>query len=277
MQHIDNVLAEIKINFPKYFTKFSKQPLEPAFKKAIDEYEKERNAYRVYMSIQALLEFEDDPNAFKSHTRKNCPIIRRCLNSPDEVMRQYQKSFSFVTGRQILDTVHHIASFGLDYVADFNDERHEDISTYQDLGLEPLNEDRFFTLGVIGYGVQSSLLYGLYARNFAHRSQNAVWSLYFLSGKKEFDLQDGSEFLMAQPDRGTCEQNFFYPAELFGFYGVQIFKLLRSACAEKGITFYDRHRYTYLSLFSDFVADLHRDDINCFTRSSEYVESRPWF
>jgi hypothetical protein len=275
--HINQVLAEIEQNFPSYFSTFAKQSSESVFKKYIDGYEKEQRAYRDYLSIEALMEYEFDPNAFRRHTRTKCPIIRRCLQSPDEVMKQYQKSFNLISGRQLLDAVRNIAEFGLEYVTDFDDEAHEDAATYSDLGLEPLNEGKYGCTGVIGYGVQSTLLYGRYARNFAHRSQNAVWALYFLSGRKDFGLLDGSEFLMVEPDRGVCEQNYFYPAELFGFYSLSVFLLLKSACEEMQIPFYDLYRYVYLDAFNDHVASIHREHINTYTRSSTYVESQPWF
>lgn len=273
--HIQQVLAEVGRNFPGYFKRFAQQPLEPVFSNHIQEYEKEQEAYRGYLDLEAFDEFEYDPSAFKSHTRKRCPIIRRCLMSRDEVMKAYRRNFNMVTGRELLDTVRNIAEFGISYVADSDDESHEGTATHSDLGLEPLNDDKHQRLGVIGYGIQSSLLYGLYPRNFAHRSQDAVWSLYFLSGRKDFGLEDGSEFLMVRPD--TCEQNFFYPAELFGFYALSVFVMLELACEDVGITFEDRYRYIYLSRFCDHVADTHRDDINMYKRSSEYVESQPWF
>lgn len=276
-EHIQQVLTEIEANFPGYFETFAQQPLEPVFGEHIQKYEKEQEAYRKYLDLEALEEFEYDPNAFKSHTAKQCLIIRRCLWSQDEVMRDYKESFGRVSGRQLLDTVHNIAKFGVSYVADFDDEAHKSADTYSDLGLEPLNEDQCHCLGVIGYGIQSSLLYGVYPHSFAHRSQDAVWSLYFLSGRKDFGLADGSEFLMVHPDQGTCEQNYFYPAELFGFYALRVFLMLESACADLGITFEDRYRYVHLSRFCDHVADTHREDINTFKWSSEHVESQPWF
>lgn len=275
--HIHQVMREIEGNFPDYFKSFAQQPLELLLSNHIREYGKEQDAYREYLDLEVLDEFECDPNAFKSHTRRHCPIIRRCLNARDEVMKAYQKNFRLATGRQLLDAVRNIAEFGVSYVADFDDEAHEDAATYSDLGLEPLNDDKYRRLGVIGYGIQSSLLYGLYPRNFAHRSQDAVWSLYFLSGRKDFGLKDGSEFLMVRPDEGTCEQNFFYPAELFGFYALSAFVMLELACEDLSITFENRYRYVYLSRFCDHVADTHRDDINTYKRSSEYVESQPWF
>jgi hypothetical protein len=275
--HIRQVMAEIEDTFPDYFKSFAQQPLEPMFSKHIQGHEKEQDAYSEYLDPEALEEYEYDPNAFKSYTRKRCPIIRRCLNSPDEVMKAYRKSFNQVTGRQLLDAVRNIAEFGISYVANFDDESHEDAATYSDLGLEPLNESKYGCPGVIGYGIQSSLLYGLHPRNFAHRSQDAVWSLYFLSGRKDFGLEDGPEFLMVRPDEGTCEQNFFYPAELFGFYALSVFVMLELACEDLGIKFENRYRYIYLSRFCNHVADTHREDINAYKWSSEYVESRPWF
>jgi hypothetical protein len=275
--HIQQVLDEIEGNFPGYFSSFAKQPLKHVFEEHIQKYEKEQEVYREYLNLEALDEFECDPNAFKRHTSTRCPIILRCLRSQDEVMKAYKKSFVRVTGRQLLDAVRNIAEFGVSYVADFDDEDHEGAATYEELGLEPLNESKYGCVGVIGYGIQSSLLYGLYPRNFAHRSQDAAWSLYFLSGRKDFGLVDGSEFLMVHADLGTCEQNYFYPAELFGFYALKVFVMLKSGCKKLGITLYDPYRYIYLSRFSDHVADTHRQDINTYKWSSEHVESQPWF
>lgn len=275
-EHIEQVLAEIDKNFPTYFESFAQQPIALVFQDRIIEYQKEQEKYRDYLDLEALEEFELDPNAFKGYTRKNCPIILRCLMSQDDVMKAYKRSFGMVTGRQLLDTVRNIAEFGITFTLNFDDETHEDAAYYHEMGLEPLNEEPYGTGGVIGYGVQSSLLFGLYPREFAHRSQNAVWTLYFLSGRKDFGLQDGSEFLMVHEKEGTCEQNYFYPAELFGFYSVYLYLKLKAACAELGIHFENQYRYIYLSVFSDYVANSHREDIKTYTRSSTYVESHPW-
>jgi hypothetical protein len=276
-EHFQQVLAEIETNFSSYFERFAQQPLGPVFNAHIERHDREREAYEDYLDLEALEEFEYDAGAFKSHTKKNCPIIRRCVNSPDEVMKSYRRSFYACTGRQVLDPVRKIAEFGKAYAADFNDEAHEAATSYTDLGLELLNEGEYGCVGVIGYGIQSSLLYGLYPRCFAHRSQDAVWALYFLSGRKDFGLKDGSEFMMVQPNEGTCEQNYFYPADLFGFYALKVYLILKAACQERGVHLYDPYRYIYLSRLCDHVGDEHRADINAFKWSSDYVESRPWF
>lgn len=274
-EHIEQVLAEMASSFDRYFDGFSCLALKEVFDERIRQYNKEREAYRKFLDLDSLDEFEDDPNAFKSYTRKNCPIIRRCLNSPDEVMKDYQKSFNLVSGRQLLDTVRTIAKFGRDYQVRFHNQRHEQIASFRDLELEPLNDAG--CPGVIGYGIQSSLLYGQYASSFAHRSQAAMWTLYFMSNRKDFGLRGGSEFLIARPEDGTCEQNYMYPAELFGFYALKLYLTLKAACNEEGIPFFDHRRYVYLSTFCDYVAESHQQDINLYKWSSTHVESQPWF
>ena len=277
MQHIAQVVAEIRGNFPHYFTPFATDSLELQFDKAIQRYEKEQNRYRAYMDLEALAEYADDPGAFKSETAKHCPIIQHCLNSQDEVMNGYKEAFGRTTGRALLPPVRNIAQFGRDYALAFKDSHHEAAAAPTDLALAPLNETQYGLNSVIGYGIQSAMLYGQFPREFAHRSQSAVWALFFLSGHKDFGLIDGSEFMMVQPKLGTCEQNYFYPAQLFGFYALQVYLLLKDACARIALTLQNRYRYIYLSEFCDHVADTHRADINVFKRSSSYVESQPWF
>ena len=272
-KHIQEVISEIETNFPSYFTGFSSQPLELSFKKAIADYEREQSSYIHYMDLRALSEFEDNPNAFKHETKTKCPIIHRCLMSNDEVMKQYKVSFHDITGRQLLNGVKNIAQFALEYVASFDDAKHEQVSCYDELNLAILNEDGYGCPGVVGFGIQSSLLYGQYSHAFAHRSQNAVWTLYFITNRKDFGLEDASEFLMVQPKYNTCEQNYFYPADLFGFYALKLYILLKQGCKELGIQLYDRNRYIYLSTFTDYIAELHRPDIDVLKWSSEHVEN----
>jgi len=271
--HIEAVTSEIRGAFPAAFSSFRQRPLAQDLQAAIQAFEREQPSYLRYMDLEALEEFEDNPSAFKSETKKKCPIILHCLMSTEEFMKSYKKSFNEITGRELLDAVRKIAEFGRRYMANFDDEAHERAQSYSDLGLGDLQEKQYGCPGVIGYGVQSSLLYGQYPHAFAHRSQNAVWSLYFLSNRQDFGLRHGSEFLIVQPDSGTCEQNFFYPADLFGYYALRVYLMLKEACGCEGITFHSRYRYIYLSLFCDHIADVNRQSIECLKWSSEHVES----
>jgi hypothetical protein len=273
--HIQKVLAELELTFPKYFEKFFMKEARKKFQGEIESYLKEQAAYEEYMDLETLKEFEFDPNAFKGETRSQCPIVRRCLGSQEEYMKSYKRSFNSTTGRTLLDTVTRIAQFGQQYVNTFDHTTHEAATSVEDLQLSTLNEGEYFAFGVIGYGVQSSLLYGLYPYAFAHRSQNAMWALYFMTNHKDFGCQDASEFLQVKVD--TCEQNYFYPADLFGFYSLKLFLLLKEACVAKGLVLLSEYRYIYLSAFSSFVGEIHTDDKDALKRSSTDVESQPWF
>ena len=92
------------------------------------------------------------------------------------------------------------------------------------LDLSDLNDDETYTAyGVIGGGIRSHFLYSLYPHAFPNRSQNAVWSLYFLSGKQDFGLADASEFVMIdiKSENMKTQQNYFYPYDLFAFYALK--------------------------------------------------------
>jgi hypothetical protein len=266
-EHIKIVLKEIQDGFPKYFSTF-KNP-KKLFDDAIKAHQKEQPKYQNYLDLEALDEFESDPNSFKQETRRNCPIIRRCLMSQEEIMKTYQIKYSMVDGEELLHTIYNIGLFGEEYVDDFNHKQHEASKSCADLGLEKLSEGLYTSSNVVGYGIQSTLLYSLYPFAFAHRSQKAMWSLYFMSGRKDFGLgsKEGSEFLIAQPDYGTCEQNYFYPPELFGYYALKIYLMLKKADASFARFFDNEYRYIYLNVFFDHVADTHREDISILKRT----------
>jgi hypothetical protein len=275
--HIEAVVEEIRSNFDDYFATFAASNLRNKLASAVQAHTKEQQAYREYLKSDILSEYESDPGAFKATTRKKCPIIRRCLMSKEEFMKVYQIEFGNVSGRDLLDVVRRLSSFAIRYTARFQDEAHEAAQSPQALELDPLDTDPMYLRGVVGYGIQGSLLHGAYPREFAHRSQNSVWALYFLSGRKDFGLTDGSEFMMVQEKYGTADQNYFYHADLFGFYSLQLYLMLKHACAQRGIPLDRWKRYIYLSTFCDHVADRHRADINAFRWSSEDVESRGWY
>jgi len=274
--HINDVLNEIQATFPKYFTEFCDSSPELRFMSAISDHESEHPKYQVYMDLRGLDEFEENPSPFKGYTKSKCPIIRKCLMSNDEVMKQYKISFNQSTGKQILSSVRKIAEFGIRYVAAFEEHKHEQSTSYEDLNLSELTIEDYGCPGVIGFGIQSGLLFGLYPHAFAHRSQNAVWSLYFITNRKDFGIEDDSEFLMVRPEYSSCEQNYYYPADLFGFYALKLYLMLKQACLKKKITFENKNRYIYLSAFTDFISELHHNDIMTLKWSSEHVENH-WF
>lgn len=271
-EHIQSVLKAIQDSFPKYFSTLKDS--KKLFDEAIKAHEKEFPVYQEYLNLETLDEFEADPNSFKRDTKVNCPIIRRCLMSQDDVMKAYKISFSMADANDLLYTIYNIANFGEQYSAEFDPKKHESIKSYDELALEELSDEEYGCSGVVGYGIQSALLYSLHPHAFAHRSQNAVWSLYFMSGKQDFGLgEDGSEFLMIRPQYGTCEQNFFYPPELFGYYALQLYLMLKKADPSFKKLFKDEYRYIYLDVFLDHVANSHRQDISALKWTSDHAEN----
>lgn len=276
--HIEQVLAEIEVNFAKYFKLFWAAPKKQmrAIQENINGFLSEQLRYQEILDSEVLEEYDDDPNAFKGAMRTDIPIIRRALHSPDESMKEFKKSFNLAKGIDLLRTTQKIVEFAEAYMADFDDEPHEMAETIDDLRISILQEDGYTTSKVIGEGIKSRYLYMLYPNAFPNRGQNAIWSLYFLSGRKEFGLKDYSEFLMVNPDpnNNVTEQNYLYPFDIFCFYALKIYLLLKE-CSEKkkNYSFTNSYRYIYLEHFFNFVTDYHREDINFYKITSKGKES----
>lgn len=270
--HIQEVLAEIEQNFAKYFASFWKKPKkrQRSLIEAIEGFEKEQQQYEDFFDLDGLEEYDDDPSAFKGDIKKYCPIIRRCINSREEAMKKYKISFNNSTGQALLETTVNIIQFGREYMKSFDDELHEIAENVADLAVTELLEEEYIAYGVIGGGIKSHFLFCLYPHAFPNRSQNSIWALYFLTGKKNFGFEDESEFLII--DRNSCvtQQNYHYPYDLFCFYALKIFLMLKEACAQKGYSLTNRYRYIYLDEFFDHIANIHQDDIGLLKRSDEY-------
>lgn len=276
--HIEEVLNEIETNFPAYFASMGKSPqsIKKTFEKAIEDFEKEQPSYQEIFDSDGLEEYEDDPNAFKRALKTDCPLIRRCLNSPADEMKKYKISFNSATGQDLLGVTKNIVTFGQKYMEDFDDESHELCETVDDLGLGELLEDDYRVVGVIGGGIQSHFLFSLYPNAFPNRSQYAVWALYFLTDKKDFGFEESSEFLLIDLDvlndldKSVTQQNYYYPYDLFCFYALKLYLMLKEACAQKGYYLQSGYRYVYLDAFLNRVAETHEDDINCLKGKGEY-------
>jgi hypothetical protein len=143
-----------------------------------------------------------------------------------------------------------------------------------DLGLTELLDEDYIVYGVIGGGIKSHLLYSLYPNALPNRSQNAVWALYFLTGKKDFGFSDGSEFLMidTDEDHSVTQQNYQYPYDLFAYYALKLYLMLKDACAKKGIKLNAQWRYVYLDAFLNHVVEKHQAEIEVLKGTGEYAE-----
>lgn len=266
-KHMQEVLVEIEKNFPKYFTSYWKPPKKRkhAIQEALDEFLKIQPKYQDFLDLETLEEYGEDPSGFKGDIKKDVPIIQGAYHSRDEAMKKYKISFNGAKGIDLLTTTTKIAEFGKNYMAEFDDDLHELCETPEDMRLAELQEEAYFSSGVIGEGIKAHFLYCLYPNAFPNRGQNAIWSLYFLTNKKEFGFWDGSEFLMIDVGQSTIQQNFLYPYDLFCFYALKIYLMLREWCAaEQDYHFDSSYRYVYLQNFFDHIVATHEGDISTF-------------
>jgi hypothetical protein len=300
--HISQVLSEIKGNFHDYFMSFietdaGNAPSDERFrelaqhfgsteqltrkktnqtkiyrsiiKESNETFEKDRHKYQEILKEDALEEFEDDPNHFKNSVMKNqCPVINATLNNKHaKELDKYRKAFKLADPEDMLTVVQNLHYFAQKYMNEtYEEETYELINNVDDLGLRELDEDDYTLHGVIGGGIKSILLYKLYPSVFPNRSREAIWALWYLSGKKTFGCEEDSEFLMIHPVEATTQQNYFYPYGLFGFYAFKIYLLLKKEAEKYDVHINKEYRYVILHAFLTYVARVHEDEIN-FLRS----------
>ena len=303
-KHLELVLKEIKKNFGKYFPDFletqagayisaakaaeiakslgaTTRPGAPAgvkrrdafvniIRHAIDDFEKDREKYEEIMDFEALEEYADDPSNFKNTMLKNqCPIIRTTLqNKRAKELDKYRMEFRRADPNDLRVVVQNLTAFAINYHEDtYDPDSYDEIRSLEELALSDLDTDDYTVYGVIGGGIKSHLLYKLNPEVFPNRSRDAIWALYYLTDKKTFDCREDSEFLMIHAEKGTTQQNYFYPYELFSFYAFHIFRLLRSEAQRIGVELDINYRYVFVDAYLSFVAENHAAEID-FLKSS---------
>jgi hypothetical protein len=262
--HIQTVQADMAEGFLDFFAQFApdKLTLLHHMQEGLEKFLHERPQYLTLLDRDYLEEFESDPHAFKSTLKKDCPIIRRCLNSPAKVMDAYRSSFYQSKGDRMLQVAINLSEFATGVMPGFDALGQLGADHPATLGVSDLDTEPYTAFGVIGGGIRSHFLYNLYPVAFPNRSQNSVWVYYFLTHQKDYGFEDGSEFLMINSDGSGTQQNFFYPYDLFTFYATRLYLLLRENCKKVGYELDETYRYVYLNTFLDFVAGLHSEDIN---------------
>lgn len=295
--HVKKVSEEIKNNFEKYFEGFLEtdgglllsskefEELKKKFKvsatakgrinhgenlktlivEAYEDFEKDREKYREIFEEEALMEYEDDPAQFKSRVLKiDCPIIHSTLfNKKAKELDKYRVEFSIADPYKLLEVVTNLSEFASAYAKDIYDENTYDrMDTYEDMCLWELDTESYTVYGVIGGGIKSHILYKLNPALFPNRSRNAIWALWYLTGKKTFGCRMDSEFIMIDTEKFFTQQNYFYPYELFSFYAYQIYLLLKEKATELGVYIDNNYRYVVVDRFLSFVAEEHREEIS---------------
>ena len=110
------------------------------------------------------------------------------------------------------------------------------------------------------------MLYKLNPMVFPSRSRNAVWALWFLSGKQDFGCRMSSEFLMIDVQKVITQQNYFYPYTLFAYYAFEVYKMLRDKAYDLGAYIDPAYRYVIVDAFFDYVASEHLAEIKLLSK-----------
>lgn len=241
------------------------------FEEAISDFLKDRETYVNLFDQELLEEYEDDPQQFKSRALKiNTPIIRKTLqNVYAEQLDKYRAAFARANAVDLLTIVSRLSKFSENYVKNkYNAKTFEDIVYYKDFDLTILDTEQYTVHGVVGGGIKSTMMYKNYPEVFSSRSRLAVWALWYLVGKEKFGCEMDSEFLMLDLKKNSTQQNYFYPYELFQFYALQIYLLIKNAAKLLGVDVNSEYRFVYVDVFLSFIALEHIQEINFLSKSS---------
>jgi len=220
-KHVARVWAEIEKSLPTYWShlvqterqhhteslfaeKCGKElPAEatvvgPVFIKALADYEKEAEKYRHWFESETLAEFHDDPNAFKQMLSRDVPIIANTLRQRRDELKEWQMHFHDTKSKDLLEVFSNVIDFVDEWTNEHPSEEYADLDDPVAFGLDPLDDDKTMVISsVIGMGIKSIVLYHLDPSRFPARGQNALYGMYFLSGRSDFRLPSKtSEFLM---------------------------------------------------------------------------------
>lgn len=306
--HMEDVFREIKKNFSGYFDRYletrngvvvtseemelmknkididsnkasstdsfrDKNNLENMKNHAIKEFEKDAESYEELFDLETLEEYLDDPIGFKNDLKKECPIIRKTLNSKEKSLDKFKIKFNQCNANQLLRVMTNIAKYtneypekweGYDYDANYEIEEliEEDILEQSTFDTEGYGLD-----GVIGGGIKSYIAYKLLPEYFPHRSRESIWALWYLVDKRDFGCEQDSEFLMILTEDVVTHQNFYYPYQLFGIYSYLIYQLLLDEYNKLDVYFSNKYRYVFVNHFLKFVAKCHEGDIAELSRN----------
>ncbi len=287
-------LATIGVDAPQPKMQLSKQRASKAFKniikKGIEEFEKDQDFYIDLFDFDILEEHLEDTENFKNTVLRNkCPILCKTLHSTSEKLKKFKIDFTQANANGLYKVIYNLSSFADEYAEEFsNNDDYEKISCWNDLGLtdleygdlESLQETGYDILteideyeedyrypSVIGPGISSHFLYKNYPSLFPNRSQNSIWAMWFLTAQKSFDCQEDSEFLMIKST--TAENNYLYPYCLYTWYAFNIYKMLKENAEQLDVYIDPDYRYVIVNVFMDFIAKIHKNDIETLTRESD--------
>jgi len=237
-----------------------------ALRDKITAYEREAAIYRSFFNEDTLQEYEDlNASEFKRALQKqqNCPIVSKCVSSMREEMRDWKRKFSGRDPRELRGVFRELFNTATGYASSTKPVAYAQYDSWQEMKLDWFDDDENLRAeGVVGTGIKSTVLYHLRPDVFPLCDTDALFAMYFLSGKDSFGLPSNSnEFVMINDQKADpsmidrIDRNYWYPYPLFTLYQLRLYRLFESACSKLKVTLDPKYRYVYCTAFMRHIVE----------------------
>ena len=253
----------------------------------ISKNDKLNEKYHDIFSMDAMEEYEEDTEGFKSAVlKKECDVIRKTLQSKSEALKEWKSKFFGCKSQALYDTFFNMISFASDYNEEMDEDAMQELDAVVDCGLAQMEEDACYKTGVLGYGIVSNILNHMYPRVFPGNYKAGIWSLYFLSnGTKTIETPSKtSEFSMVKDETWSktgiyeMEHNYFFPYEVFCIYTLRIYRLLVNRINTRFHKEYpSEYRFLLTNNFYEYVTSENKANIATLAGNDDVLKfNTPW-
>lgn len=264
-----NSIIDAKSNFSLYIQELIKSN------------EKLKEKYDTLFSLDAMEEYESDPDGFKAVIlKKDTDVIKNILMSKSKVLNEWKSKFYASKARILLDTFQNLTSFGGDYDGLMDEQVLNEVNSIKDTNLSVMIDEGCYLSGVIGTGILANILNHMYPRIFPGNFKIGMFSLYFLSGRAGIEMGSrSSEFLMVKDDMHSktgifeSDHNYYFSYDVFALYSLRIYRYLENKANERfGMIFPRDYRYLLTNSYFNFIGDENKESIQTLLGNDDILK-----